>query len=361
MARPCLIFLALAIGCSAEVELRVFGEAYAEQGIEPDEVVGGWALEFSELVVSLDDVRLSPQGEVGDGGYVFDLAADSSRRGHLLATTDAGLGSVNMAHFRVAMPTQVVGGNATAQQIERMRLEKLAFWVSGRASRMGEDVLFAWGIPADISYDCPLSTDVAAGDVARVELTMHADHLFVDDLEVGAEVAFDAIAGADSNSDGSVSAAELGQVSLAGLARYQTGGRRDIDTLWKFIGAASLTMAHVDGEGTCTPRLVPDAFADPTPAPTDPPRAMALYAEHCASCHGDEGRGDGPGAAGVLPAATDLTALRGEASTLPYIAFRIAVGGAMFPYASSMPGYADSLDATDRGLLADYVAGLSGP
>ncbi len=361
MARPWLIFFALAAGCSAEVELRVFGEAYAEQGIGPDEVVGGWAIDFTEFVVSVEDVRLSPHAQVGDGSYVFDLAAESSGQGHRLAATGVETGSVSAVHFRLSAPSEVEGGNATAAQLDRMRAEKLAVWVRGQASRDGEDVSFAWGIPADISYDCPLATDVAAGEVAAVELTMHADHLFIDDLQVGGEVAFEAIADADADGDGAVTPLELDGTSLNGLARYQTGGRRDIDTLWKFIGAASLTMAHVNGEGMCMPRLVPDAFADHTPALADVPRAAALYAEHCASCHGDAGRGDGPSAVGSQPAATDLTALRGEASTHPYIAYRIAVGGAMFPYASSMPGYEDVLDATDRGLLTDYVAGLSVP
>lgn len=359
MARLWLLLLPLAAGCSTEVELRVFGEAYAERGIEPSEVVGGWAIEFSEFVVSVDDVRLSSHGGAGDGGYVLDLATDSSGRGHLLAKTGVEAGPVNAAHFRVSAPAEVVGGNASPQQIERMRSEKLAFWVSGKASRAGEDVSFAWGIPADVSYDCPLTTEVEAGDVAVVEFTMHADHIFSDDLEVGAELAFDAIADADFDGDGLVLPAELGQVSLASLARYQTGGRRDIDNLWTFIGAASLGMAHVNGEGACTPRLVPDAFAEYTPVAADEPRAARLYAEHCASCHGLDGRGDGPSAAGLQPAATDLTAVRGEASTHPYIAFRIAEGGAMFPYASSMPGYADTLDTTDRALLTDYVAELS--
>ena len=32
-----------------------------------------------------------------------------------------------------------------------------------------------------------------------------------------------------------------------------------------------------------------------------------LYAEHCASCHGDAGRGDGPAAASLRRPPTDLT------------------------------------------------------
>jgi len=35
----------------------------------------------------------------------------------------------------------------------------------------------------------------------------------------------------------------------------------------------------------------------------------AFYAENCTSCHGAEGRGDGPAAAGLKPKPTDLTTL----------------------------------------------------
>jgi mono/diheme cytochrome c family protein len=42
------------------------------------------------------------------------------------------------------------------------------------------------------------------------------------------------------------------------------------------------------------------------PAGGDQSRGLKLYAEHCASCHGPTGDGDGPGAAGLLPAPANL-------------------------------------------------------
>ncbi|CAG1008321.1 hypothetical protein MYXO_03713 [Myxococcaceae bacterium] len=41
----------------------------------------------------------------------------------------------------------------------------------------------------------------------------------------------------------------------------------------------------------------------------DEARGSALYALHCASCHGPGGRGDGPNAAGLDPPPGDLTTL----------------------------------------------------
>lgn len=50
-------------------------------------------------------------------------------------------------------------------------------------------------------------------------------------------------------------------------------------------------------------RRVQDA---PTLGTGDLTRGRQLYAAHCKTCHGDRGEGDGPGAAGLLPAPTNL-------------------------------------------------------
>jgi mono/diheme cytochrome c family protein len=43
--------------------------------------------------------------------------------------------------------------------------------------------------------------------------------------------------------------------------------------------------------------------------PREEPSGAALYARHCAACHGAEGRGDGPVASALTRPPTDLTAL----------------------------------------------------
>ncbi|SDE82054.1 c-type cytochrome [Limimaricola pyoseonensis] len=61
--------------------------------------------------------------------------------------------------------------------------------------------------------------------------------------------------------------------------------------------------------------------ARPDPGP-DPDDGAGLFAAHCAACHGAGGRGDGPLAAGLPRAPTDLT--------------RLAPAGAPFPHAKVM-------------------------
>ncbi len=349
-------------GCSGEtqVELTAFGEAFVEEGIEAEAVVDGWSVSFTELVVSVNDVRTSPGGPVSSGGFVVDLSFPSGGDGHPLTRTAVEGDVLQSVHYRLSPPSGEVEGNATAAQVDRLRAEGLAVWAQGTATRDGQIVEFAWGIPADLSFDCDVGTRLSPGTPAGVELTMHGDHLFVDDLEVAPNVAFDEIARADSDGDGLVVPSELAAVPLAGLTRYQTGGRSDIDDLWTYVGAAALTMPHVDGEGTCAPRFVPDDYTSFELTDADPVLGAGLYAEHCASCHGAEGRGDGPAAVGMSPSPSDLTNAPPGASDAGYIAFRTARGGSMFPYASSMPAYDEVLADADLVSVVAYVRELAG-
>jgi len=43
------------------------------------------------------------------------------------------------------------------------------------------------------------------------------------------------------------------------------------------------------------------ALATSAPARADGPDGARIYAEQCAGCHGDDGRGDGPAAAALIP------------------------------------------------------------
>lgn len=75
-------------------------------------------------------------------------------------------------------------------------------------------------------------------------------------------------------------------------------------------------------------------------APPDPARGAVLYGQACASCHGTEGRGDGPAAAGLDPPASNLTDPARLGSLSPFalystITYGIA-GTAMAPFAASV-------------------------
>src|SRR5688500_10708856 len=98
---------------------------------------------------------------------------------------------------------------------------------------------------------------------------------------------------------------------------------------------------------------------DETPA--QPPllaRGAEVYRSTCASCHGDQGLGNGPAAAGLDPAPANLAdgaALR-DASPLDFYR-RITIGVA----GTAMPSYEGTLTADDRWAAAVYATLLRLP
>ena len=66
----------------------------------------------------------------------------------------------------------------------------------------------------------------------------------------------------------------------------------------------------------------------PAPAVADPPNGADLYRTHCASCHGREGRGNGPVAASMRKPPPDLTQLsRRNGGLFPEARIRRIVDG----------------------------------
>ncbi len=83
-------------------------------------------------------------------------------------------------------------------------------------------------------------------------------------------------------------------------------------------------------------------------------RGARLYAEHCASCHGLRGRGDGPAAAGMEPAPSDFhdeARMRQRSVYGLYNTITLGVGGTPMRAFSELP-------ENERWILAFYSAGL---
>lgn len=83
--------------------------------------------------------------------------------------------------------------------------------------------------------------------------------------------------------------------------------------------------------------------------------ATSLYAAQCAGCHGASGRGDGPAAAGMVPAPIDFTDLTRATQRSPlalYEAISRGVAG------TAMPAYTQ-LDEAQRWALAFHVGGMA--
>jgi mono/diheme cytochrome c family protein len=80
----------------------------------------------------------------------------------------------------------------------------------------------------------------------------------------------------------------------------------------------------------------------------------ALYATHCAGCHGAEGRGDGDAALDLQPSPALLARLMdAQGSVDEYLMWTIAEGGA--PFDTAMPGFKSRLTENQIWQIVGYM------
>lgn len=84
-------------------------------------------------------------------------------------------------------------------------------------------------------------------------------------------------------------------------------------------------------------------------------RGAALFEQHCVSCHGPMGRGNGPESRALLPHPANLDWLAGipARQAEPYMYWSIAEGGAQF--GSDMPAFKSQLSRNDIWAVIGYI------
>ncbi|WAS99431.1 hypothetical protein [Nannocystis punicea] len=248
--RIALLPLLLACACTAAAErtyeASVYGEEFIEEGIPAAIFSDGWSVSFDKFLVSVGDITVADQPLGDEGAYwIFDLAQASDGAGFPIAE---GTIAAEDAHAGYVLGPGVdpVAGNATADDVALMKQGGHSIYVEGTATRGGEELTFIWGFNTRTRYsDCELvgSTDV--------QLTIHADHLFYDDLfSENPKVAFDLIAASDDG-DGELTADDLRQVDITTQERYQVGDLTNVTDLWSFVEQLTATLGHINGEGHC--------------------------------------------------------------------------------------------------------------
>lgn len=127
------------------------------------------------------------------------------------------------------------------------------------------------------------------------------------------------------------------------------------------IAAAMAGLGLTIGSALALPALTipafPTTYARPPIAYEAESVAVgaALFQQHCVLCHGFTGRGDGPGAAGLVPPPADLTAAHTSDHTMGDMFWW--VGHGMPP--SAMPAFESILNEKDRWEIINYVMALS--
>jgi mono/diheme cytochrome c family protein len=119
------------------------------------------------------------------------------------------------------------------------------------------------------------------------------------------------------------------------------------------------------GTGVAKGVAPPTAEAAGSVAERASANGAALYARHCAACHGGGGRGDGPNARD-LPVAPAVHASAAEMSkrTDDRLFDAIHAGGFMLGRSARMPAYGETLSRSEIRLLVRHIrrlCGCSGP
>jgi hypothetical protein len=167
--------------------------------------------------------------------------------------------------IRPAADDTEVAEGATADDLALMKKNKYSVYVEADATQGAVKKSFTWGFSVPTAYtDCKGDKDgketsgviVTNGGTDEVQLTIHGDHLFYDDLQASnALLRFNAISASDKDMDSIVTQDELTAVKLVDIdakdGAYGTGAAGDVNDLGAFVRALSRTVGHFRGEGEC--------------------------------------------------------------------------------------------------------------
>jgi hypothetical protein len=267
-----LLGLAACSEGTGTVTFTTYGEEYIEQEIPAAAggeagFVDGWTVRYSKFLVMIGEVKVETHEEVG-ATQATSKVFDVHKPGPVVVETFTGLPAREWDHvsYAIAPWPHAESVNADARDVERMKAEGFSVYVEGTATKGGVTKRFAWGFPTNTLYAHCESPDLGAGVTVpnggeeTVQLTIHGDHLFFDDLQSPeAKMRFDAMAAADnlgiSGADGEVTLEELAAVDLTELPpdQYGTGGAGNVRNLRDFVTALVRTVGHFRGEGECSP------------------------------------------------------------------------------------------------------------
>ncbi|RKG76722.1 hypothetical protein [Corallococcus terminator] len=269
MGVSCLGLMACSSG-QGNVAFTAYGEDFIEKEIPASAFEDGWTVRYTKFLVKLGELKVANQeGEVAAEqapAKVYDVHRPGPVS--VAAFNDLASEEWDAVSYAIAPATDATAGNADAEDVTRMNTEGWSVYVEGTATKGAASKRFRWGFPTNTLYERCENEDIGSGvtvpkgGTETVQLTIHGDHLFFDDLQSpDAKMRFDAIAAADSTGvvgpDGEVTLDELGLVDLTTLPtnQYGTGGAGSVRTLRDFVTALVRTVGHYRGEGECSPRV----------------------------------------------------------------------------------------------------------
>nr|AYM52475.1 hypothetical protein [Archangium gephyra] len=255
---------------SGNVTFTTYGEDFIEKEIPAEDFEDGWTVKYSKFLVTLGELKVADHGgEVAAesaGAKVFDV----HKPGPVTVVRFSALPAADWdeVSYAIAPSASAEAGNVSAADVNLLKANGWSVYMEGTATKGAVTKRFAWGFPSNTLYehcehpDLGEGLTVPNGGEETVQLTIHGDHLFFDDLQSpDAKMRFDALAAADklgiSGADGEVTLEELAQVDLTELpaGQYGTGGAANVRNLRDFVTALVRTVGHFRGEGECSPRV----------------------------------------------------------------------------------------------------------
>jgi hypothetical protein len=257
------------------VTFTTWGEEYIEQEIPPSAegetiVEDGWTIKYTKFLITIGEVAVGEDGKEPAAKLAAPKLFDMHAAGKKPVTTFADLPGKPYTHvsYSVSPTTAAVelGGGATDADKQLMVQNGYSVYVEGSLIKDATTKTFKWGFKTNTLYDkCKGEVSgketegvvVTNGGNDAVELTIHGDHFFYDDLQAAeAKVRVDNIANADANGDNDITLEELAAVQLAAITvgTYGTGSASGINDLRAFVEALSRTLGHFRGEGECLAR-----------------------------------------------------------------------------------------------------------
>lgn len=258
-------------GGTGSVVFTTWGEELIEEKLpvkvgDAPGFVDGWELRYTKFLVVISDITVAKSSggtpARAGGQKVFDLTKKGPVEVARLESLPAD--RYDAVSYAIAPATAAVAGNADAADVAFINAQQHSLYFEATVTKAAVTKTLKWGFATNTSLeDCEAEDTgkgvvVPNGAVETVQLTMHGDHPFYDELQSSeASVRFDAIAGADQDDNAEVTLAELEAVSLTTLpvSQYGTGGASNVKTLKDFVSALTRTVGHFRGEGECTTKL----------------------------------------------------------------------------------------------------------
>jgi len=252
-----MISMLLLLGCQVNqgiFRLHVIGEA----GLS-DEFADGWTVELNDAysyinTIQLNDIVTDEVTFQTNGSWLVNWLED----GEPLIEQIVPQARWDFS-FQHAEPndTATLLGNIDEDIRLSMIENDMGMWLGGTAQKGEEKLEFQLGLKLPIRYtDCTDGGDGLQGlnllsDSNDIELTWHLRHAFFSSLRYGEEeLSFQALAEADQNGDGVITATELGAVNASDVG-YNVD-EQALSTMEQFIATSLAQGFRINGLGLCT-------------------------------------------------------------------------------------------------------------